>query len=444
MIHEVKLSDKNRRYLSQIVRLQVDLLWAAVELAQQDEPFSRERVRVFLSRKSTGGPRAERIVNWLFDGRITKPTNLLQEFIDNQEGDTFLADGQSLLDEKLELVRMIRRDIACLYPPHNRCGAFEFYLVKIGRYRNRDILVPPATLHAAHAFANYNRQGVPQWLKAVKKFFIYFYDKLDFPKIIFPTEESFGRGEFFTAYEQANQHQYVCAICDEHRPITILRGTHFSEIEHYFPKNLYPHLACHPYNLIPICGACNTAHSDRDPLQPKDKHKPRRTLGQVFLPYRNESVRQQGVVKIDWRPPTLSIRERQADPNNTFSTKLEAFSEIYDIPRRWQGRINQIGEQLWRRISTYMKLHSNILPNSQTLKTELEGLLGYLLEDLGKEPYDYVLIWYLAFIIVEELEKEMDTGSGIPVLDTIRDILEPSSHGQNPDEVLEIARALYP
>ena len=450
MIHEVALADENQKCLSQIVRLQLDLLWVAVRLAKAEKPLIRANVLGLLCGLSTGRSRAERLVGWLFDGRIAKPLNLLEEFISSQEASNFVAPGQLLLDEKSDFVEMVRRDVGYLYSHHDGRRGFEFYLVHIGR----DTFIPPVALHAAHQFASHNRQGLPRWLKAVKEFLEYFYANLDLPGTFFPNGRAYGRERFFAAYRSTNPTQHICAICDEHRPITVLRGDSYSDIEHYFPKSLYPHLACHPYNLVPICRACNSAHLDRDPLAGADGT--RRTLGQVFLPYRSESVRTQGAVKLDWTPPSapaLSIEARQADPAPDFPAKLEAFASIYDIPGRWQSRIHSIGEQLWRQMSSYVRAEMDSGEELTPLKakTALDRLLGYFVDDLGASPWDYVLVWYLSHLLVKEVEEAITqnkTTAEVPLLVELERIIAspPRQHISrlNVDEVLETSRKLYP
>src|SRR5205807_9918270 len=55
--------------------------------------------------------------------------------------------------------------------------------------------------------------------------------------------------------------------------------------DHFLPKSLYPHLACHPYNLIPICHTCNSSYKGpRDPFD--DCNGSRRSLNPYILPYR--------------------------------------------------------------------------------------------------------------------------------------------------------------
>jgi hypothetical protein len=300
---------------------------------------------------------------------------------------------------------------------------------------------------------------LPDFQKGAKQFLLAFYEQLSsgisadtlrFNPANYP---KYGREQYFKDYESENHHQSVCAICDEHRPITIIHGDTYSDIEHYFPKSIYPHLACHPYNLIPICKACNSAHLDKDPLN--GQNDARRTLGEVFLPYRSESVRLHGAVKFDWTQPispALSIVKREDDANNLFHARLMAFSEIYDIPGRWQERIHQIGEQLWRQMSYFV--HAEIEKKEELdvfkVKTSLERLLNYFIEDLGATPWDYVLVWYLSHLLVTEIESAIlnhQHPKDVALIQSLDDIVKESLLRVCPvlrgDEVLETSRSLY-
>lgn len=417
MIHDVKLPRETRIYLWQIVHVQMDLLCSAAKLVGV---FSREQIQERLADKIPA-QRADRLSRWLFAHKV--PRDALQQFAE---------DGNQA--DKLSLVEQMRGDVVRLY---------------WGRVQETLECCCPT-------------RDLTKWQRAAEDFLISFYDGLGDGldgTLLWQNPcnlQKYGREQFFAAFERENPEQCVCAICDEHRHMTILRGEYFSDIEHYFPKSVYPHLACHPYNLIPICKQCNTAHLNKDPLE---RSVGRRTLGEIFLPYRAESIADKGVVRLDWqrtgptgKSPMLKIRSRH-DKDAAFDAKLQAFSDIYDIPGRWQGRIHEIGEQLWRYIRYFVRVEmeqgAEIGP--ARLKDELERLLSYFFEDLQKSPLTFVLIWYLGNMLVEEIEMELQKpkrSEMVPVLDTIRAIIEDrngsvSSYRLRAKDALVTARSLY-
>lgn len=423
MIHDVRLPRETKIYLWQITRLQMDVLACAVTLLPG---FSRQDLQTALAQKMSAS-RAERLAQWVWGPEVTDPRKIKR----TRKGLQIFVTGTQ--QERRTLVEAMRRDVVCLF--WGRCD--ETLVCCFDADRN-----------------------LQPYQKGAKQFLVAFYDQLSsgISADLFAHNpcnyRKYGRTQFFAAYERANPNQHICAICDEHRPITILRGSYLSDIEHYFPKGIYPHLACHPYNLIPICGVCNSAHLNRDPLE--DANGQRRRLGQIFLPYRSGGVLDSGVIKLNWPrncldSPRLDLQSKSAGAQDVME-KIAAFGAIYDIPGRWQGRIHQIGEQLWRLIGQYVRVEVGQEPlDTIRLKSELEQLLGYLVEDLGKTPWSYILIWYLSNILVEEIEVALQPAGSQqapPILETIQEMLAHRAAGANQNrlrakEVIEMARTLY-
>lgn len=446
MILEVKLPGVTRFSLTRIVRVQMDLLSCVVGLAGEGKALEEAAVRNYLNAHQ-GATRSSRLTNWLFE-TTEKPLGLLKKFVENNDGS---IAGNDLLAEKRTIVEKMRQDVVGLYRRGNSDSLDCYFLVKVASTTGTVYDCCPDFV-ATHAFIKGKNQ-LPAWLSAMQEFLIYFYENLDQVSKALGTP-MFGRQEYFAQFEKVNPNQYVCAICDEHRHMTVLRGAYFSDIEHYFPKTIYPHLCCHPYNLIPLCKPCNSAHKDKDPLlAPKGS---RRKLGEIFLPYRSGSVEVQGAVKLDWGhtvlQPFLAI-EAMTTGDADFAMKVGALSEIYDIPGRWQKRIHQIGDQLWRYIRQYLRVEVDQGEeiDLHRLRVELGQLMKYLFLDLGKTPWTYVLIWYLGNIIVEEVEQNLQKTGLVgpnPVLDTVKDILGEKDgmlarHATRVEEVIEKARALY-
>lgn len=416
MIHEVRLPRHTKIYLWQITRLQMDVLACATTL---QPGFTEQNLQLALAGKMR--QRAGSVAKRMWKHK------------DTREGLRTFVTGS--LQERQSLVESMRRDVLRL----------------VWARRNE-------TLECCFA----DDKLLPDFQKGAKQFLLAFYEQLgsgistDILRVNPAKYPKYGREQYFKEYEQENLHQSVCAICDEHRPITIIHNDAFSDIEHYFPKSIYPHLACHPYNLIPICKACNSAHLDKDPLTPNGQNGARRTLGEVFLPYHSEAVRLHGAVKFDWPQtidsPSISIVERNDKANEMFHAKMTAFSDIYDIPGRWQNRIHQIGEQLWRQMSYFIRaeIEKDEELDVFRVKTALERLLNYFIEDLGATPWDYVLVWYLSHLLVTEIETAIQNHqpqNEVALIETLGEMVEESLLSVRPvlraDEVLETSRSLY-
>jgi hypothetical protein len=176
------------------------------------------------------------------------------------------------------------------------------------------------------------------------------------------------------------------------------------------------------------------------------------------LPYRNETVLTHGTVKFEWvqanESPALSIITRDTNVSNLFHARMQAFSEIYDIPQRWQRQIHRIGEQLWRQMIAFSRAEFNRDRSLDifNVKSGLEQLLHYLFEDLKSNSWNYVLIWYLSHLLITEIEANFKNQQKESALvQTLADCVKLShrSHDKSPhvsltpDRVIEISRDLY-
>ena len=108
MIHTIKLSPETCARLSEIVRLQMDLLWFA---AEQRGHLTGDQLSVFLrNHTSRKAALIDCIVHWLFHSRTSKPLELLQDFVGNLDGQSPEFDADRIASEKLLMVEYMRRD----------------------------------------------------------------------------------------------------------------------------------------------------------------------------------------------------------------------------------------------------------------------------------------------------------------------------------------------
>lgn len=59
----------------------------------------------------------------------------------------------------------------------------------------------------------------------------------------------------------------VCPYCNRQYIHTVASGKARPQLDHYYPKKLYPYLAVSLYNMIPSCSICNMAKSLLDTLK---------------------------------------------------------------------------------------------------------------------------------------------------------------------------------
>jgi len=418
MIHEVRLPEETKTCLGLIVDLQMDILECVANL----EPgFTEEALQDALAGKMP--ERAREVTEWLH--RSEKVWESLQEF------------ARGCKSQKHYLVSRMRLDIQRLYEGDcDETLECLFTQDQSGDYREG------ARKFLLNVYDRWRRSGLKAGLFR------------DNPKEPCLNIKEYGPNQFLAAFARENP-LTVCAICDGHHFIEVSHGDYIAEIEHYFPRSIYPHLALHPYNLIPICRACNQKHGDKDPLEAPDGG--RRKLNEVYLPYRPDSVSRRGALKLEWasgknavdavKSPKfkiLSTDEKDEKRFRAFYERVRVLRDVYDIPDRWIGSTHQIGEKLWRRIRGYFFAlpYSGDKLDRQVVQTKLEELMRCLIEDQGREPWGYVLIWYLANIMVEELEQRTLVEEN-PLVATIQGIL---SHRPSPprglgvDEILQTVR----
>jgi len=217
----------------------------------------------------------------------------------------------------------------------------------------------------------------------------------------------FRRQDFLARFEQANRGLYVCAVCDETLYRTVVDGDVYSEIEHYLPKSRYPHLACHPFNLLPICSSCNRLKGSVDPLQGRTGN--RHDLEDILLPYREPGLgsRTYLYVQLGRTPDTTQLSQLRPRPAIDLHQRIATFAGVYKVPKRWQGQIKTIEDTLFRRIRHALQLgwhasRGGTMP--QILLAVLDQLLEVLHEAQGQEPFAFAMTWWLATLINQEVE----------------------------------------
>jgi hypothetical protein len=385
MIHSVSLSQETEKRLTDIVMLQMCLLRYALFTQRID----KDTCVVYLNRHKRYQNRGEAIARWVFDGRVPKRQELLQHFARSRSEDA--SSTRQERAEKRAWCRNLYRQVLAL------------------------LFSIPIQLEIL-----YDEVHAPVWQKDAAEFLVSFYAYLGgdtpFPASLFsePEASPFGRQAFLQAFTDANSDLYVCAVCDESGYYTIVEGNIRTDIDHYLPKSRYPHFACHPYNLIPICKACNqVVKGTKDPLEaPGGK---RLSLHEVYLPYRSPGLSTRTYLSI-----ALEAAEKLVDwvsigklfpqkPGDQMDMQLIAtLDEVYKVPHRWSqdGRVDKISETLFRRMRQFLG-NGREGPLGFNMATAIYNALNQLLyylhyEDQSKDPFAFAMTWMLAALLNEE------------------------------------------
>jgi hypothetical protein len=210
----------------------------------------------------------------------------------------------------------------------------------------------------------------------------------------------------------------------------MLNGRIYAEIDHYLPKSVYPHLACHLYNLIPICHLCNALlKGSADPLRQRSGIY--RNVEDIFSPYREAGLGSRTYLQV-WLGEALHRAEfgmLKSREEIDLRDRLVAFRHVYKIPDRWHDRVDQIGPQLVRRILEFLRGFSITVVTPRSLLNALDDLLYDLRQNQGDQPFACAKMWWLAALINDEVEpatRRRQHASGItsPLLEEIRATLQ--------------------
>lgn len=418
MIYTVKLPPETEEKLGELVCLQMAIL----EYAASTSTLEQQDLVGYLEQKGYRANHAQGIVRALSRTSGDRDTSIRWEqlllFASNIDGEEYLTDdvarGLTLQAEKQRIVEAMKADTNLLFAPTPNMG-LTFFMPESPNQLPDYLTASRAFLQAKLDAKSRQDCKFPVWLCALRDFLISYYELLgtNIPGSYFTNNEKHNRQHVLNAYATANARQYVCAICDEHSFRTIYGAHHLSDLEHYFPKSIYPHLACHPYNLLPICGSCNQIHSNNDPLRDKTSGQ-RRMLSDIFLPYQPGSINADTII----RPPEndaedqrISFHVVDSSIDAEIQSKIRVLQEIYKIPDRWQAKHDEIGDHLWRRIRQFLAddiLTADTLDSPDFLQRRLHRLLAYLSEDRGKDPLTFPALWRLTQMLIDEVDPVAD------------------------------------
>jgi hypothetical protein len=387
MIHQVFLPEITRKRLTDVVALQVLLL----TYAATRDTLNEASCTTYLDRCARFRGRGAQIASWIW--RAPSRYEPLEK----------LAEGPAA--QKLGWSQRITRE------------AFEFLQHPIG----------PIHPHVRRTASLWESEGAD----FLRRFYVDLCSDSGLPGCIFsePGAGSFGRKDLLAAFKEANHHLHICAVCDETGYHTTLGGHIFAEIDHYLPESMYPYLACHPFNLIPICHYCNAMIKGKaNPLQGSSSN--RLGVENIFLPYRETGLgsRTYLQVRLGRAPAKAEFGELRPREESNLRSRLEGFRRVYKIPDRWRQRVDQIGPQLLKRIREFLRGIPVTALNARSLLNELDDLLYSLHQDQGSEPFACAKMWWLAALINDEVEpatrrRRQASGLTSPLLEEIGAVL---------------------
>lgn len=386
MIHQVVASDKNDRALRQLLELQVSLLTFAASVDQTlvETTFEKSTLKPHLFSHFTsryGRQDAEKVAQWVVQkGSLTAPLKTFANY-----------DKAS----KEKIVQDIEFDISLLFSP--RAEKLKFVLPN----------------------------SLTEWHQSIKVFLLEFYELLGtpytnfngFPSFIFSDalgSVTFDRWKLIENFVSENRVLNLCAICDVSVFKTQVGERIIADIEHFFPKSRYPHLATHPRNLIPICKYCNSIASDKDILEFCSVGG----ITELLLPYQQtvKGLERLAYVEIQKQSvrekPPLVIQLKEARGERA-ATLIENFEKTYKVIDRWNNDFETIDSHVFRRIQQFFLpdvFSGNSLDSVEFVMSKLRQLVSLTsLDNLARDPYGFATTWFLHYHLTELAEKREES-----------------------------------
>ena len=297
MLYRIELPEITRERLTDVVYLQMTLLRYAAYRPPLE--LNKENCAIYFEKSKRFRGRHQEISEWIFRGSTKR--KLLE---------TFASGNKS---EKLAWSRRLHEDVVKLLD-----------------------------------------KTTPEWKKAGVTLLINFYEKyLDsLPRNFFNQSQinQITKGSIREIFEQVNQNLLVCPTCD----FETIRD----EIDHYLPKSIYPHLSCHPFNLMPICGACNDKQIKGNIDLLTKNTTETRNIEKILLPYRTDGLTQHIYLDFDLseshkRPINIQYFSQQSSSYDSEYLKIHA--DTYQLSSRWLKMSYNMELSLFRTIEKIIK-----------------------------------------------------------------------------------------
>ncbi len=195
----------------------------------------------------------------------------------------------------------------------------------------------------------------------------------------------------------------VCPGCDGAPPEEETDGAIREDIDHFFPKSLYPFLSIHPLNLTPFCKHCNQDYKkDKDPLRPDNGELV--SFAEIYHPYFCQA-RDDGVEAVIERLPEdgklhLHLRANFADPRHV--TRIKSLNHLLSLETRWDGALQagHVTKELKYALTyaTREERSSGLIPNDAWLQRKLENIVETMKDGVGEQERYVSVVAYTQWV----------------------------------------------
>lgn len=382
MIHTVKMPEQDAAWLNEILDLQIAILRFASELSSPIGAGGSE-LSERLSDRSEVDNNAEAITAW-----VVRKTGLFKHLSDFAEFNDTSAKGMliSQIAADMDLLKSSKPEgtLQIRLPRHTHSG----WQLAVGRFLY---------------------QWYDTWSKRGLDYFLFVSRD--------PSQGRYSRQDFLENYVDSNPRLLSCPICDAGAYRNETTKGVYTSIDHFFPRSLYPHLALHPYNLLPMCPACNSGQAGQG--DPQDGVG---SISELNLPYRGQGLGERVYIRFDFRPLSEAAVESDAHAlklsfevadgqDSALSKAIERFNAIYAIDERWNKprSLTLIDEHAFRRIRQFLLSdvqRGEAVSDPKFLMGRLELLMALVQkEGVGRDPFAFATVWWLMWQI-QQLERQ--------------------------------------
>jgi hypothetical protein len=213
-----------------------------------------------------------------------------------------------------------------------------------------------------------------------------------------PAGGKFAKHDFRISFWSANAGLDLCPACDGPKP-------EVSENDHFFPKSVYPFLAVHFSNLLPICKYCN--QSFKQSTDPIDDHQ-HSPLSRSFYPYELPAVEyiNVSVLRSAAGERTLEVTAKAA----VDADRAKNLDRLLKLQTRWDNELKAVIGRLIEDLSDYYERLSQAV--SDDFPTLLKDELRICERKKGRRYGQLLIASYLQFVSgnaaeLQQLHKEV-------------------------------------
>jgi hypothetical protein len=218
-----------------------------------------------------------------------------------------------------------------------------------------------------------------------------FYEFLtwEIPGALTKSGRNFHRRDIVRSYLDQNPIlAIVCPCCDNSWPEPKRENGTPHTLEHFFHKEAHPTICLHPYNLIPVCDICNGRRGNKEMLCPTVDAD--LAISQIFHPIERPA---REYAQLEFRSrrlqPEMMYFVNSPKRIDDWQAAIDAYRELYDIPRRWQTNWTQVQQTANSAIRYALQglQHASGLITPEQFERELSAIVKTFMPDNGGGHY---------------------------------------------------------